>query len=344
MRCLSFYQSARGVLLITILTAAQAAVSQDTPLISGAAGFLSGTNGGKTSFDPTVMPLVAFPITDRFLFETRDSFLESVTPRSGGQSDQTKLFENVVYLQMDYFATSHVTVVGGKFLTPFATYNERLSPIWIGNYQDAPLIFPIGTNGSAGTGGEVRGSLYSRSKVSIDYASYFASNVSGTQFKSSRASGGRGEVYFPVLGLEIGGSYGHMFEGNHPNAWGFDVWWQPRHGPLEIKSEYAHGTHSQGYWVETGYRLSRFSGPDSAIGRLEPLFRMQQTFRNSPDPTDGLPAANTQRADFGLDYFLPHEVRINTSYTRSFSSTGNENIWKTGIIYRFLFPAWPGKK
>src|ERR1700734_707994 len=112
MRFLSFHLTVCRVLLIAMLTVAPAAVSQETPLISGAAGFLSSTNGGKTSFDPTVMPLVAFPITDHFLVETRDSFLESVTPRGGGQSDQTKLFENVVYLQMDYFGTGHVTVVG----------------------------------------------------------------------------------------------------------------------------------------------------------------------------------------------------------------------------------------
>jgi hypothetical protein len=334
----------RLALLIAALGAALPAVAQDTPLISGAVAFLSSTNKGQTSFDPTVMPLVAFPITHRFLFENRDSFLESVNPRSGGQSDQTRLNKNVLYLQMDYFATSHVTFVAGKFLTPFATYNERLGPIWIGNFQDAPLSFPIGNNGSAGTGGEVRGSIYAGPKVSVDYVGYLAANVSGKQFKSSRASGGRVNLYFPSIRLEIGGSYGHMFEGTHRDASGFHVWWQPGGGPVSIKSEYAHGAHAQGYWIETGYRLSQFKGPESAIGRLEPLFRMQQTFRNSPDATDNLPSADTQRADFALDYFLPHEVRIDTSYSRQFSSTGNGNIWKTGLIYRFLFPAWPGKK
>jgi hypothetical protein len=274
------------------------------------------------------MPLVAFPITHRFLFENRDSFLESVNPRLGGQSDQTKLHENVTYMQMDYFATSHVTVVAGKFLTPFNTYNERLGPIWIGNFQDGPLSFPIGNNGSTGTGGELRGSLYSSSKMNIDYAGYVSANVGGKQFTSSRGAGGRAGVHFPALRLEIGGSYGHMFEGTHRDASGFYVWWQPGGGPVSIKSEYAHGVHSQGYWIETGYRLFQFKRPDSVIGRLEPLFRIQQTFRNSPDVTDG----------------LPHEVRINTSYSRVFSSTGNGNIWKTGLIYRFLFPAWPGKR
>jgi hypothetical protein len=71
---------------------------------------------------------------------------------------------------------------------------------------------------------------------------------------------------------------------------------------------------------------------------------MQQTFRERPDPNDGLPSVNTQNAEFGLDYHLPHEVRINTSYSRQFASTGNVNIWQTGIVYRFLFPTWKGKQ
>jgi len=53
---------------------------------------------------------------------------------------------------------------------------------------------------------------------------------------------------------------------------------------------------------------------------------------------------NTQRADFGLDYNLPHNTRIFSSYARQFSSTGNRNVWETGIVYRFLFPAWKGRQ
>jgi hypothetical protein len=70
---------------------------------------------------------------------------------------------------------------------------------------------------------------------------------------------------------------------------------------------------------------------------------MNQTFRRDTVVSDGLPLVNTQRADFGLDYNLPHNTRILTSYSRSFSPNGNENIWGTGIVYRLLFPAWKGR-
>ena len=110
-----------------------------------------------------------------------------------------------------------------------------------------------------------------------------------------------------------------------------------------LRSEYAHAPHSEGYWAEADYRLSQLGGSESFIGRMEPAFRMQQTFRSAADPSDGLPSADTKQIDFAFNYHLPHEVRVDSSYSRQFSSTGNRNLWQTGIVYRFLFPTWKGK-
>lgn len=57
-----------------------------------------------------------------------------------------------------------------------------------------------------------------------------------------------------------------------------------------------------------------------------------------------LPSADTRQADFGFDYHLPHEVRLNTSYSRKFSTNGNANISDMPLTYRFLFPVWRGHK
>ncbi len=330
------------LLSLGALYSSQQVVAQNTPLISGGVGFFTTTNGGNTTYMPTIAPVLAAPLGQHLLIESRANLLEAFFPNGNGYD--TTHFVGLSYLQADYIATPHLTVVGGYFLTPFGTFNERLSPIWINNLQAAPLIAPIGTMGSgSGTGGMLRGNAFSTENISIDYAAYFSAGSTNEQFVSSRSTGGRVDVYFPKARLEIGTSYGRLLEKNQTNSYGAHAWWQSTKVPLKIRSEYAHGAHSQGYWIEADYRLSQFRGPESLIGRLEPLFRMQQTFRNSPDPTDGLPAADTQRADFGLDYHLPHEVRINTSYSRQFSSTGNSNIWATGIVYRFLFPTWKGK-
>jgi hypothetical protein len=319
------------------------AAAQDTPLLSGGVGFFSSTNAGQTSYIPTISPVLEAPLGDRFQLESRAALLEIFFPNGTSGYDTTH-FVGLNYLQLDYLATSHLTIVGGYFLTPFGTYNERLSPIWISNLQDAPLISSLGTYTGSGLGGMARGSLVSTPNFSVDYAAYFSAHSSNEQFVSSRSTGGRLDVYLPKQRLEIGASFGRLLEATQANTYGVHVWWEPWSAPLKFRSEYAHGPHSQGYWIETDYRLSHFGGPDSLIGRLEPIFRWQQTFRDIPDPFDGLPAADARRTDFGLDYHLPHEVRINTSYAREFTSTGNFNVWETGIVYRFLFPAWKGKQ
>jgi hypothetical protein len=319
-------------------------VAQDTPLLSGGLGFFTNTNGGSTSYQTIAVPVLEAPIGQHLLVESRANVLETFSPQGNGQGYNHSGFLGLSYLQADYIATPHLTVVGGYFLIPFGTYNERLSPIWISNLQDAPLIYAIGTSGGgSGTGGMLRGNAYSTDTVSISYAAYFSAGSTNKEFQSSRSTGGEVYAYFPKARLEIGTSYGRTLEGTQSNAFGAHLWWEPAAIPLKIRSEYAHGAHSQGYWIETDYRLSQIHGADSLIGRLEPIFRMQQTFRNNPDASDFLPSADTQRADFGLDYHLPHEVRINTSYSRQFSSTGNFNVWETGVVYRFLFPAWKGK-
>jgi hypothetical protein len=335
------------LLAISLLAfAGRAATAQDlpasVPLLSGGIGFLHHTDAGATSLQPAVSPLAAIPLGSRFLIESR-AFISDNFQRKNGTSGpyQSNTFAGLTYLQLDTFVAPKLTLTAGYYLTPFGTYNERLTPIWISNFQDGPLILPIGAQTGSSLGAMVRGAAYSTPKIQLNYVAYFSANSSVTQFNAPRSTGGQFSMYLPEKRLEIGTSYTRVLQGQQSNPFGFHVWWQPYRVPLEIRSEYAHGPNSQGYWVEAAYRLSQWTGPSSALGRLAPIFRMQQTFRESPGQ-DSLPAANTQRADFGLDYHLPHEVRINTSYSRQFSSTGNQNIWETALIYRFLFPAWKG--
>jgi hypothetical protein len=189
----------------------------------------------------------------------------------------------------------------------------------------------------------VRGSAISRRRYSVDYAAYFSAASNNEQFNSQRSSGGRVNLYMPDYRLEVGTSYGRLLQGTHENFFGIHVWWEPGDAAFRLRSEWARGAHGQGYWIEADYRPTQFGGLNSWVGRFEPLFRMQQTFRIDNVASDSLPLVNTQRADFGLNYNFPHNVRILTSYSRQFSSTRNVNIWETGITYRFLFPAWKGR-
>ena len=189
----------------------------------------------------------------------------------------------------------------------------------------------------------LRGNAFATNKYSITYAYFYSTRRNADQFAAHRGTGGRASLYLPEQRLELGLSYDRILQGTHENFYGSYLWWEPKDTGLRLRSEFARGHHAQGYWVEADYRLKAFGGYDSAIGRIEPVLRMQQTFRRDTIDSDGLPLVNMQRADFGLDYNLPHNIRILTSYARQFSSTDNRNIWETGIAYRFLFPAWKGK-
>jgi len=349
MRLLSAYHKMNSLARIIVfalaaLCAAQYGKGQDIPLISGGIGFFTSTNGGNTNYEPYVEPVLVAPLGNHFLVETRATVSDTFAPKTGDGYQRNPVFKTMNYLQAEAFAGPHLTVVAGEFLTPFGTYNERLTQIWLENFADVPLIYGAGTmNTGSGVGGMLRGSAVSTQDYSISYAAYYSANVNSNYFGAERSSGGQGSIYLPKKGVEVGISYGRLLSGTHENYVGTHVWWEPINSPFRFRSEYAHAPHAEGYWFETGYRLSHFGGADSPVGRLEPLFRMQQTFRDRPDSNDGLPSVNTQRADFGLDYHLPHEVRINTSYSRQFSASKDVNIWETGIIYRFLFPTWKCK-
>ena len=333
------------VLVVALFCAAEFGIAQDTPLISGGVGFFTTTNGGNTTYLPYVKPVLVAPLGKHLLVESRATVLDSFFPKPHAGYTRANVFSTTDYLQADVLAGPHLTVVAGEFLTPFGTYNERLTQLWLETQADLPLIYGIGTmNTGSSVGGMLRGSAISTQRYTLSYAAYYSGNSTNQYFGAERSSGGQGKIYLPGTGLEIGASYGRSLSGTHENFVGTHLWWEPINSPLRFRSEYAHAPHAHGYWFEVDYRLSHFGGSESPLGRLEPIFRMQQTFRESPDSNDGLPGVNTQRADFGLDYHLPHEVRINTSYSRQFSSNGDVNIWETAIIYRFMFPAWKSKE
>ena len=341
----TFTRSATLIACLVTLSAFNYGVAQDTPLLSGGVGFFTATNSGQTTYQPLFEPLVDAPIGSHLLIESRAILLESFSPAGGNQAGYDHShFISLTYLQGDYTLTPHVTVVGGTYLIPFNTYNDRLSPIWIGNFQGGPLTAGLGSlSTGAGTGGMLSGSAISRPKYSLSYNAFFSSRDDNQYFESKRSAGGRVSLYLPEQRLEIGGSYNRLLQGTHENFYGVHLWWEPENSGFQLRSEYAHGQHAEGYWIETAYRTDAFGGFDSFVGRIEPVFRMNQSIRFDNLGGDGVPGVGTQRADFGLDYNLPHNTRILTSYSRQFSPTGNSNMWQTGIVYRFLFPAWKGK-
>jgi hypothetical protein len=331
--------------LAGLLAVAQPALAQYVPLVSGGIGILPSRDNGITSFQPVVSPLVAAPIGQHLLAEGRFYFEEFYVQNNNTGPYVGSFIKDTDYLQLDAMVAPKLTFVVGRFLTPFGIYNERVTALWLLNFQDAPLIFGLGTRTTgSGDGAMVRGVLLSNAAVQVNYLGYFSVRSNVGQFQAARVAGDRIDFFFPGKRLELGTSYARFLQDTRYNSVGAHLSWLPWRSPFQVRSEYAHGPHAQGYWIESSYRLSQWRGPDSLAGRVEPLFRMQQTFRESPGAGDGLPSAATKQADFGLDYHLPHEVRFNTSYSRKFSTTGNANLWDVSLTYRFLFPVWREKK
>ena len=279
------------------------------------------------------------------MIETRADLREMISHKNGNSGPyQGQFFGTLEYLQLDYNVNTHMTITGGRFLTPFGIFNERISPIWINKFQDAPNLAAIGTGDGYSNGFMVRGAAISNRRVAVNYTAYFSALSTISNLQSVRATGGRVGVFFPDARLEIGTSYQRTLQDQHMNSVGNDISWTPYSVPLDVKGEWARSLSGYGYWIQAAYRFSHFGGGNSAIGRLEPVFRMQQFFRSQQVAGDSLPSTNTRLPQFGLNYYLPHDIRLNASYGRQLISHSTDlNVWEFGITYRFLFPMWPGR-
>ena len=333
-------------LVLTLLAALASHAQTATPIVSGGAGFISTTNAGVTYFQPVIAPVAAVPLGSRVLIESRADLRGFISRENGTNGPYNgQFFATLEYLQMDVIVNSRMTLTAGRFLTPFNLYNERLTPIWIRNFQDVPIIYPIGTRTSGSSDGAMlRGTAVEGRDWQLNYAAYFSASSKVEQFDSGRTAGGRVGVFVPSARLEVGASYQRFLQDEHINSVGTYMAWQPRPVPVDIKSEFAHSPRGYGYWIEAAYRNRRDGKPYTWVSGFQPMFRMQQFFRGTIAPEDFLPRTNTQQADFGLNYNLPHNVRVSSSYSRNFSSTGNSNIWNIALTYRFLFPVLPGGK
>ena len=328
-----------SLVLLLALFASVNSAGQNSPFISGGVGFVSTTSGGQTFLQPIIDPVGVLPIGNHLLFESRADLREFIQRQNGNGPYEGTFFGSLEYLQLDIIANSKLTITAGRFLTPFGIYNERLSPIWSKNLQDAPLIYPIGTRTSGSSDGMmVRGALISTPKIELNYTAYFSSMVTGEQFGSGRAAGFRTGIFVPSKRLELGMSFQRFLQDQHYNALGAHLAWKPWSVPVDVKAEFAHSPSGNGYWIETAYQRRLPRGQETWATRFQPVFRMQQFSRSSILPGDFLPGVGTQQADFGLNYHLPHELRLNASYSRQFSDQGNRNTWNLAVTYHFILP------
>ncbi len=314
------------------------------PVIQGGAGYVHNVSGGAPTLEPQIDPVLLIAFGRHFLLESRTDFTGFFQRQDQTSGPFTgKVFKTVEYAQIDWLANTHATVVGGRYLLPFGLYNERLEPIWIRNLQDSPLTASVGTRTTgAGDGLMVRGVALQRPAISAQYSVYGSAHSGINQFDSARTAGMDASVFLPGKRLEVGSSWQRFLENRHITSGAFYLSWQPPSTGLDVKAEQDISYFGHGYWIEAAYRESRMSLPQFARS-LQPVVRMQQFFPSNGGG-NGLPRVRTERFDFGVNYYLRDNLRLLSSYGRSFESQRNLNIWNLGLTYRFTIPLWFGGK
>jgi len=221
---------------LALLTATAASAQSSVPIISGGAGFLGATQGGVNFYQPVVAPVLAVPLGENWLIESRADLRGFVSREDGTTGPyQGQFFDTLEYLQIDYNASSRLTITAGRFLTPFGIFNERLSAIWINKFQDAPVIAAIGTSEGYSDGFMVRGALISNPRYAVNYTAYFSTLSTVPKFESARSTGGRVGLFLPGTRLEVGTSYERTLQVQRMNSFGADLSWAPHQLPLEVK-------------------------------------------------------------------------------------------------------------
>ena len=308
------------------------------PILSAGMGFIANFQGGQPHLDPLISPVLLIPIGSRWLIESRDTFESDLVQLPGGNSFHGVVEKEVDYLQLDYIASSYLTVTVGRFLTPFGIFNERLYPIWIRDLQSDPLILPLATGPSgAGTGVMVRGAYPASSKVTINYAAYYSTLITTSPVDSSRFAGVRAGIFLPGPRLEVGGSFQHLLQDDRSNSFGFHFSWQPPQVPLDIRGEYARSSQGSGYWIESAYRFAQPPIWRDFLSHVQLVGRMQEYFVGA-QPGESLSPVNAKMFEFGVNYYFRDDLRFVSSYGRQFAAQSNENVWTVGLTYRFVLP------
>lgn len=336
----------RFLLLFTLLTPAllfaqTSDPDKPVPILSGSAGYFNFVTAGQNQINSQINPVLLVPLGDNWLVEGRAEFQGAFQRPPGGGPYGGMVSKNLDYAQLDYIANPYLTVVVGRFLTPFGIFNERLYPIWIRSLQQDPLILPLAAE--SGDGMMLRGGFPVSPRVNLTYAAYVSAVDSNRpNLQSDRSSGGRMGVFLPDSRIEVGASFQKLLQDQRTNSFGFYAAWQPQHMPLNIHSEYARSVRGSGYWVDGAYRLSQVPFWQHAMRRTELAGRVEQFFNGQINAAEvqalGLPGDNTREGEFGINYYLHDGLKAVSSYGRQFTPEGNFNLWSVGIAYRFVVP------
>ena len=180
------------------------------PILTGSTAYFTRVNAGQYQDAPSVSPLLLLPLGDKWLVEAKGSYSDTFSKNAQGDYNGAISY-GMSYGQIDYIANRYMTLVAGRFTTPFNIYGERLAPNWIRALQTGPLTSPV-TSGS-GLGGMMRGGFPAADSLNVTYALYFSANNTHHLLATDRSTGGRLGFFLPHQRLEVGASFQQVLAG-----------------------------------------------------------------------------------------------------------------------------------
>lgn len=315
------------------------------PVLSGSLGYVYNVDGGIPTLEPQINPVLLVPFGSHVLFETRTEFTGSFEHRFGTSGDYTgKVFKTVENVQLDWLANSHVMPVLGRYLVPFGLYSERLEPLWIGNIQEFPIDFGIGTRTSGnGLGPQLRGVAVETPAFNVQYTAYYSVHYNQNQLGTPRAAGGDASIYFTGARAEFGSSYQRFLDNRQINNEAVYATWQPIQNNLDLKFQYSRSYFGQGYWAEGYDMLSWVPVATNFFSRMQFVLRAEESFPLHGGGT-GVPTIEVKRGETALNYYVGDDWRLLSSYGRQSNAGKQFNIWDLGFTYRFVWPLGREKK
>jgi len=172
-------------------------------------------DGGDSTFNTSISPLILWKINDKLLFETEFEFELNT---ADGRADTEVVLD---YADLQFLVNDNLTLGFGKFLTPFGLFSERLHPAWINKLPNAPLVRGHeGLAPSTSIGAYARGIIpFDGQKITYSFYAINGGTLVDAQrdeeefgsidfggFSSNKAVGGR-IGYLPVPQLELGYSF-----------------------------------------------------------------------------------------------------------------------------------------
>ena len=305
------------------------------PVITGGIALNSSFDAREAALLPVVAPILLVPLGRHALIESEFE-AESEVVHTEGSWQPVTLEKGVEYAQLDLFLGKYLTLVAGRYATPFNFYKERLDARWIRNLPEAPLIFGAGDNSS--NGGMLRGAIPLSSTTQLTYSGYFSALTNNLYVGADRQTGVRTGLFFPGPRFEAAFSFSRRLGEAKFNSYGADLTWNVRRIPVDIRSEALMSEAAgYGYWMEAAYRLSspRYS---KWLRRSQAVLRGEQYFspRVALDTGLEMPEGDASRIFAGWNYWITDSVRAGVAFGRQFGSDDNHNIVTLGISYRFV--------